>query len=56
MTPIVRTVTLETPAERLAVGVFQHPFPYVTHAFAMLMLSIAVKLECGVAPVKRGRG
>ena len=27
----------------------------VTHAFAMLMLSIAVKLECGVAPVKQGR-
>ena len=56
MTPIARALTRETPAERLAVGVFQHPFPYVTHAYAMLMLSIAVKLECGVAPAKQGRG
>jgi hypothetical protein len=37
-------------ADRLRSGVLRHPVPSVDREFAMLMMSIAVKLYCGVAP------
>lgn len=52
--PIFRALMRQTPAERLAVGVWRHPCPGISMQYALLMLAIALKLEFGVAPGQRG--
>ena len=56
MKPLItlRARRLETPAQRHAVGIYMHPVPGVAKVFHYMMLSIAVKLQCGVAPGQRG--
>ena len=48
--------TLETPAERLAVGMLNEYPDSVVDTFWKVLLVIALKLECGLAPTKQGRG
>jgi hypothetical protein len=40
-------------ADRLRTGVLRHPIRAVDWEFTMLMMALAVKLECGVAPGAR---
>lgn len=54
--PIARALTRQTPAQRLDARIYTSPFPAVAYDFAMLMLRIAVKLECGVAPARSKGG
>lgn len=56
MSPIAKALYRQTPAERLDARIFTNPFPAVVEEFAMLMLRIAVKLQCGVAPARVNGG
>lgn len=54
MSPIAKALYRQSPAERLAAGIYTSPFRDVAREYAMLMLKLAVLLQCGVAPVKGG--
>lgn len=56
MSPIAKALRRQTPAERLDVSIYTSMFPAVVDEFAMLMLRIAAKLQCGVAPAKSKDG
>lgn len=50
MSPIAKALRRQTPAERLDASMYINPFPQVAHAYTMLMLLIALKIDSGVAP------
>jgi hypothetical protein len=50
MSPIAKALRRQTAAERLDARIYTNLFPDVVDEFAMLMLRIAAKLACGVAP------
>lgn len=55
LSPIAKALHKQTPAERLDATIWTSPFPEVAYEFGMLMLSIAVKLQCGALPGQRAR-
>jgi hypothetical protein len=55
MSPIAKALRRQTPAERLDASIYIHPLPVVAHAFTMLMLLIALKIDNNVPPGGRVR-
>ena len=54
MSPIARALRLQTQAERHDTTMYVSSFPTVARIYAYLMMSIGVRLACGVAPIKGG--
>jgi hypothetical protein len=56
MSPIAKALLrgYRRDAERLRTGILRHPLPAVDREFTMLMMGLAVKLACGVAPGQKG--
>lgn len=52
MSPIAKALHRQTPAERLDASIYTSRFPKVAHEYAMLMLRLALYLDCGVAPTR----